>query len=466
MNEAIILLTHEWGPQLEAMYNELNEFNDVYILADKHSLKSNTYPINNPKLILFDKINHNLNIFHSHDIFFKDGRTKSYMNIFLPILIELERFENYDRVWLIESDVRYNGHWESFFSSMKNQKHPLYNKDILCGLYKSYNEYPGYFWYPGEGRLSSPTYKNYPIKPELKFDDIPQKYWAKALFCISRISIKFLTILKNEMPRYNIFFETLIPTLANYMGYTISDLGEYDYLASNYSNKQINSFIELSKIHHAVKEMEIYDYKEIKKAYNAISAKQGLIKIFLGDKYVKFLNKHWVQTEDLVIQLIMDTQQAIEHIIKTYKPGSKEFCRAARELTIINDLDYLNIGSEDLDKFITNEYIENVGDYLTFLIYYINKYGKNDIIMEACEHVIQNQLFCMSNSQLKYLEDELLQLWHNHVCDRILIRLMTRIHNEPTPYNEYIQVDKGDKNIAKFFEMTNCSLKSHKYFPF
>lgn len=446
MKELIVLLTHVWGNQLDELYSDLSSCKDTIILADKNSKYINDYPKDNPNLILFNgnSIEHGL-YHHKIDdhIFFND---------FMPLFQIMDILQKYDRFWLIESDVRYNGNWEDFFKKIDSEE-----ADLMVAWYNSYHNAPHFWWWPNK---NTSQYYQSPYPPTKTLLDIPQNRWRKGLFCISRISTHLMKLIYQEMPFYHEYFECLIPTLAYSNGFTIKNLSKRDVLSKEYSWTKKNGYVEDNKIHHACKIINSEIPSDILDLYNTINEKTGFLKILVKKQYKDFLNKLWIKTHELSMEI--DNDLIIElNNIKNYDAGSEYFCDSTRYLIQI-DKKIKQLPQQYFDGFLTKNKVEKVGIYLNFLTYYLNRFGKNDLIISVCENLLQDQIYPLHISEKTYIKHELEQLKKYNICPRLVNRILSQIYGYPEPKILY-ETPNGDE--GQLIKKIGGSI-NYKYYPF
>jgi hypothetical protein len=126
---------------------------------------------------------------------------------------------DYDYYWLIESDVRFTGEWQTFFSAFRSFHH-----DLLTGHIRSIAQEPRWSWW---NSLSHPT------------KTIPRQHYLRSLNVIYRISKNALMFLHEaQLDGWNGFAEILCPTLLTTNGFTLLDFGgESAYTPMGHKNR-------------------------------------------------------------------------------------------------------------------------------------------------------------------------------------------------------------------------------------
>lgn len=438
MKELIVLLTHVWGNQLDELYGDLSSCKDTIILADKNSKYIDKYPKNNQNLILFDGNDTSYNLYHhisNNHVFF---------NIFNPLFQIMDLLRKYDRFWIVESDVRYNGDWKDFFEKMDDEE-----CDLMISWYNSYKNAPYYFWWPNNSHnYSIQNYSN--SSPNKSSLNIPQSDWRKGLFCISRISLPLMEVLYKEMPNYNEYFECLVPTLANIYGFTIKNLNKRNVLSKEYTWTPKNGYVEDGKIHHACKITDSNIPIDVKTLYNIINSHEdNLLKAFIMVHYKDYLNKMWIKT------------YKINETIESVFSNIHDFNISHIRYLIFLDK-YIHIQQSTFDKFLTKDRVENIGDYLSYLIYYIEKFGKNNNIIYICENLLQNQIYSLPTYCKSYIKDELEVLKKHNICNRLVDRILAQIQGTPEPIVLYKKIDGI---YGEFLQAINHDF-NYKYYPF
>jgi hypothetical protein len=441
MKELIVLLTHVWGNQLDELYNDLSSCKHTIILADKNSKHIHKYPKNNSNLIFFDGNDKSYNQFHHI------SNNHLFFNIFNPLFQIMDTLRGYDRFWIVESDVRYNGDWNDFFNRMDNE-----NCDLMLSWYNSYKNAPYYFWWPNNAHnYEIQNYSNNIANKSLL--NTPKETWRKGLFCISRISLPLMEVLYKEMPNYNEYFECLVPTIANNYGYTIKNLNKRNILSYEYTWTPKNGYVEDNKIHHACKITDSNIPDEVLRLYDSINNESDiLLKAFAKIQYKKYLNSLWIKSYKI--------HDEINDLISNFTIESVDFYNDLKYLIYLDK--HILIPQRIFDKFLTETCVENVGEYLNYLTYYINKFGRNNKIIQICEKLLQNQIYSLSTQHKAYIKDELEILKHNNICNRLVDRILVKIQGVPEPNILYKKIDGL---CGEFLQTMNTEF-NYKYYPF
>lgn len=460
MKELVVILTHVWGEQIKNMCEEISKCRDIILLADIESKNKYNYPnnIDNMNVIFFDKKNHNFNI-DSHKS--KNVKRRYFFNNFLAIFQIMDEIRKYDRFWMIESDVRYHGDWCDFFKKTDNIQGDL----LISNLY-TYEQDKNFFWWPNNKQGFDYTNRElYKFSSDKNFNDIPKDKWCHALFCISRISLPLMEMLYQEFPHYNIFFECLVPTLTIYHNFIIKCLNKHpEIMSKSYNWLPVNGFMEDNVIHHACKSIDYEKYNYEQKIYEQIINKYkdnpdcALYIILIKFFYKKFLNKKWINTCNLTKEINED----IKNIIPTLKPGSKQFCQFANYISYLNNISSLNIPKEYIDKFLTDEPVESIGDYFQFLINYTEKYNESKRVAIIIINIMERQVLKLSPFEKKYIEKELRYFHKKNVCERFTTRFLSQIQGIPEPSVQYYQISDDIRHINECIG----GLVNYKYYPF
>lgn len=123
-----------------------------------------------------------------------------------PLLQFYLEHPGYDYYWVIEDDVRFNGHWKDFFDSFAQADHDF----ISCHV-RRHTEEPGWGWW------------NTLIHPDI---EIPLTERVRSFNPIYRLSKKALQFLHQSLSDCWIgHHEVLIPTLLLRAGFSLLDFG-------------------------------------------------------------------------------------------------------------------------------------------------------------------------------------------------------------------------------------------------
>lgn len=115
-------------------------------------------------------------------------------------------FPQYDYYWNIEYDVYMNGEWRLLFDRYKTVA-----SDFISSHIERYPQTPEWMWWDSL---------------QLKTIDIPKVEYVKSFNPIYRISNKAMALLDKVLSEGNAgHHEVMIPTVLNYLGYTINDWG-------------------------------------------------------------------------------------------------------------------------------------------------------------------------------------------------------------------------------------------------
>lgn len=124
-----------------------------------------------------------------------------------PVLQFYREHSEFLYYWNIEYDVYFNGSWELFFSLFESG-----TSDFISSHIEWYAQRPMWDWWKSV---------------QFKTLSIPQNRYLKSFNPIYRISNRALKALDGVLSSQNSgHHEVIIPTVLDYLGYTISDFGE------------------------------------------------------------------------------------------------------------------------------------------------------------------------------------------------------------------------------------------------
>ena len=95
MNNAIILFINEWNNEIINLYNELSSQKDVFVIADNYD------KFDYPEYVLRSDPESNIPMGNK--------------NIFFSIFAYINKIKQYDNVWVINQNIRFNGDWKYFY---------------------------------------------------------------------------------------------------------------------------------------------------------------------------------------------------------------------------------------------------------------------------------------------------------------------------------------------------------------
>lgn len=225
MKTAIIFLTHKCNEeivrQIRKLQDEANLFGDIFVCyqSDKcvldKSINVNTFPFSLEEL---NELNYN-----------SWGHTLMNGNSHLILLYFFKKKNDYDFYWMIEYDVRFNGHWATFFSYFADKL-----TDFVSAHIGTYADEPKWtHWY------------------DMKSSDIPlnNKTLRKSFDPIFRVSKKAVLALQKRCELGDTgHFEVLMPTVFKYNNlgildfggegrYSVKDMFYKEYLSGDYAEK-------------------------------------------------------------------------------------------------------------------------------------------------------------------------------------------------------------------------------------
>ncbi len=123
-----------------------------------------------------------------------------------PLFLFYKDYPQYEYYWYIEYDVLFTGNWNTFFNAYSSIK-----ADFLSSNIQRFDEHPKWYWWES---LKLETMK------------IPINKFVRSFNPIYRISNSALSFLDDVLKHKNRgHHEVLIPTLLNYNGYVIVDIG-------------------------------------------------------------------------------------------------------------------------------------------------------------------------------------------------------------------------------------------------
>jgi hypothetical protein len=157
----------------------------------------------------------NTSDYHLHDI---NGIAKSYRllnestpaivpgNCIFPMLSFVESYEDFNYIWRVEYDARFSGNWNVFFDSFETN-----DSDLLGTTIFGYDFRPEWNWW---GSLKSPV------------NPLEKKWLLRGFFPVFRLSKKACVILLDSYKSgWAGHDEVSIPTILNYNGCSIEDIG-------------------------------------------------------------------------------------------------------------------------------------------------------------------------------------------------------------------------------------------------
>lgn len=124
----------------------------------------------------------------------------------LPMLYASRLVSSYDYYWLMEYDVRFSGQWAMFFEYFENN-----TADLIGTHFAYYDSCPQWVWWKS---MST------------KFEVVNKEHWVRGFLPIMRLSRRAVKkTLIHQQKRWNGHPEAILPTLINYFGMTIMDIG-------------------------------------------------------------------------------------------------------------------------------------------------------------------------------------------------------------------------------------------------
>ncbi len=136
-----------------------------------------------------------------------------------PVLQFFLKHPGYDYYWVVEDDVRFNGHWTEFFQSFAGMDHDF----ISCHL-RRYEQEPAWFWWRTL------------IHPEVT---VPVEERIRSFNPIYRLSNRALRFLHQALSDQWIgHHEVLIPTLLHREGMSILDFGGEGHFVAEHLEKR------------------------------------------------------------------------------------------------------------------------------------------------------------------------------------------------------------------------------------
>lgn len=118
------------------------------------------------------------------------------------------RHIDYHRLWMIEDDVEWSGHWGDFLT-----RYDTFEGDLLGTNLRSYDQSTDWYWW----RTFAPP------------DRIPREKWLVAFYPTRRLSRAFVDVLlQDDLASWKGHFECAWPTAAAAAGFKVRDLAEVD----------------------------------------------------------------------------------------------------------------------------------------------------------------------------------------------------------------------------------------------
>lgn len=415
MNNAIILFINEWNNEIINLYNELSSQKDVFIIADN-----------------YDKFDYPEYVLRSDP---KSNIPMDNKNIFFPIFAYINKIKQYDNIWVINQNIRFNGDWKYFFEQTESC-------DLLISRYKHYLHCTEYKWWPINPELES-IYKNVSKK---SLNDFSKNDWVKGDFEIFKISRKLLNFLYREMPKYVDYYECLVPTLARKFGFDIKNLNKLNLISDN---MEVNKLFKYN-----MNNQEIKNQDDINSLYNEIiNSNQFTINVFIKSQYYNYLNKCSIKNQPIHDEVIND--------LKNHKVSEDDFYNEIITLLEIDDI--IGLSKYIFDKYLIVKNIPNVGSYLHYITRYIKKFGKTEQIIKICENFLQNQIYKLTAIQKTYIKNDLLYLHEQKVCVRFTDRILHEIQGLPIMNTQYKSI--SDDKAVKLLTLIDGKI-NFKYYPF
>jgi hypothetical protein len=179
---------------------------------------------------------------------------------------------------------------------------------------------------------------------------------------------------------------------------------------------------------------------------------KGLLKTFVQIQYNTYCKSQNLPQHDIYIDLGNDT----------INPGSKEYCEHIRLLMYIDKSFSKSIDRKVFDLYITDKPVYSVGDYISYIAYYIEKYGKTDKLNKICDNLLQDRIYNLTTYQKLYIKNELITLKNHGVCLRLVDRILAQIQGYPEPAIIYKEIDG---KLGEFIRAIDGKL-NYKYYPF
>lgn len=194
-------MTHVWSPELGAEFESLLRVDaDVWLLLDARTPGASALSARFARHHLFDQSLLSVSPYPQ----FQGG---TFLNhIHFAVLDFFRSKPTYDRYWLVESDVRYSGDWNGFFSSVK-----AYDHDLITSHIRRHAQEPRWPWWH---TLHHPS------------KDIAREKYVRSfnvLHSLSRAALEFLHA--SLAGGWRGHPEVAIPTLLSEGGFRLLDLG-------------------------------------------------------------------------------------------------------------------------------------------------------------------------------------------------------------------------------------------------
>lgn len=210
MKNVILFATHILNDyvvnQIKKLYNDTKGIADMYVLLQVDHLSTYAIP---PEYAVFPFTIENLNSLGYEPW----AETIIPGSNHFAVLYFYENHPEYEYYWNIEYDVTFSGNWQLFFKFYNDK-----NDDFITSHIASIEDMPNW-----------EHWNDIELNEE---DDIPAIHYLKSFNPIYRISNNALHFISTFLKKGNRgHHELLLPTILNYHGYYLRDLGENDKYA-------------------------------------------------------------------------------------------------------------------------------------------------------------------------------------------------------------------------------------------